>query len=162
MEAFVNITSVCEAQGRPTFGVWEKLRCGGRVSKAAALERQTPRWERAGQAQRQGMSQSYQHYHRGYQAVLQARRIQTDIGMEDISSPGACPSANPVLSESDSGLSRPCLLGLGMYLGFLNFPACFTYKIFPQHRNFFCFLLCQYVTIFRTFSLGFGTALPNN
>lgn len=38
---------------------------------------QSPKWERAGQAQRQAMSQSYLHYHKGYQGGRQARRIQT-------------------------------------------------------------------------------------
>lgn len=73
------------------------------------------------------MSQSYLHYHKGYRGG----KGNTDIGVWESSNPGDGPSANPILSESNSCLPRPCLMGLRMYLGFLNFPACFMYKVFP-------------------------------
>lgn len=117
----------------------------GLSQQGAALERcssQQPK-PKAGECwpgPEAGLSQSYQHYHRGCQGGRQAR-IQT---LECGRFPTLVMDLQPtVLSESNSCLPRPCLMGLGMYLGFLNFPACFTYKVFPQYRNFFCFLLCR-------------------
>lgn len=148
--------------------MWEKLHCGGRVSRFPS-QKPRPKWRVLARPRSRTMGQSYQHCTIKVTG-REAGKEDTGIGtwvfptlVLDVKQVQFCLTVTPVSLGLSYWVSRCTRISC-------YFPACFTYKVFSQHRNFFPFLLgllfhvpiCQYLPVLKTFSLGLCTAVPNN